>query len=195
MAGTGKTFVSIHKALEDVLRRGNHFKKICIINPTVDVGKEDSLGFLPGPLMEKIELYNESAMFVLNKLLGRDMTLKLITEKKIEFRVMNHLRGLNLEEMYVILDEAQNVSPLQMKTLITRIGDTTKLVIQGDLTQCDKYKDKWEESGFYDIWYRLRDVVGVNFHQFRKNDCVRSGIVSRVLETYNYNGSEIILRD
>lgn len=195
MAGTGKTYVSMHKALEDVLTRGNNFKKICIINPTVDVGREDSLGFLPGTLMDKIELYNDSAFFILNKLVGKDMAKKFIDDKKIEFRVINHLRGVNLEDMYVILDEAQNVSPLQIKTLITRIGDTTKLVIQGDLTQCDKYKENYQRSGFWDAWVRLRDVYGVDFHQFSPEDCIRSGIVKRVLETYEFNGSSIELPD
>jgi phosphate starvation-inducible protein PhoH and related proteins len=195
MAGTGKTFISMYKALEDVLRKGNSFKKICIINPTVDVGKEDSLGFLPGTLMDKIELYNDSAFFILNKLIGKDWAKKFIDDKKIEFRVINHLRGVNLEDMYVILDEAQNVSPLQMKTLITRICDTTKLIIQGDLTQCDKYKEDYRKSGFWDAWVRLGDVDGVEFMQFDKEDVVRSGIVKRVLECYNYNGSSIELPD
>jgi phosphate starvation-inducible protein PhoH and related proteins len=195
LAGTGKTYVSMYKALEDVLRRGNHYKKICIINPTVDVGKEDSLGYLPGTLMDKIELYNDSAFFILNKLIGKDYSRKFIDEHKIEFRVINHLRGVNLEDMYVILDEAQNVSPLQMKTLITRICDTTKLIIQGDLTQCDKYKEDYRKSGFWDAWVRLRDVDGIEFMQFDKEDVVRSGIVRRVLETYNYNGDSIELPD
>ena len=195
MAGTGKTFVSMHKALEDVLRRGNNYKKICIINPTVDVGKEDSLGFLPGTLMDKIELYNDSAFFILNKLVGKDYAKNFVDERKIEFRVINHLRGCNLEDMYVILDEAQNVSPLQIKTLITRIGDTTKLIIQGDLTQCDKYKEDYRKSGFWDAWVRLRDVEGVDFMQFDREDCIRSGIVKRVLETYDFNGNSIELPD
>ena len=195
LAGSGKTFVSLHKALEDMLRRGNNYKKICIINPTVDVGKEDSLGYLPGTLMDKIELYNDSAFYILNKIINKDMTKKFIDDGKIEFRVINHLRGVNLEDMYVILDEAQNVSPLQIKTLVTRIGDTTKLIIQGDLSQCDKYKDDYSRSGFYDVWVRLRDVEGVDFHQFAPEDCIRSGIVKRVLDTYNYNGSAIELPD
>ena len=195
VAGTGKTYVSIHKAIEDVLKRGNNFKKLCIINPTVDVGKEDSLGYLPGNLEEKTALYNDSAFFILNKIIGKDYTKRFIDEGKIDFRVINHLRGVNLEDQYIILDEAQNVSPLQIKTLITRIGDTSKLIIQGDLSQCDKYKDHYQDSGFFDIWCRLRDVEGVDFMQFDREDVVRSGIVKRVLETYNYNGDAIELPD
>ena len=193
MAGTGKTFIGIQKAMEDVLTRGNPYHKLCIINPTVDVGKEDALGFLPGTLMDKITLYNESALWILYQIIGKDQTKKFIDDGKIEFRVINHMRGLNLDHMYIILDEAQNISPLQMKTLLTRLHDSTKLIIQGDLSQCDKYGDNYTRSGFYDIWNRLKDIDGVNYMEFSKKDCVRSGIVSRILQTYNYNGDSIEL--
>ena len=79
--------------------------------------------------------------------------------------------------------------------MITRIGETTKLIIQGDLSQCDKYKNDYQASGFFDIWCRLRDVDGVEFMQFDRDDVVRSGIVKRVLETYDINGSSIDLPD
>jgi len=193
MAGTGKTFISLQKAIEDVVRRNNNYKKVCVINPTVDVGKEDALGFLPGTLMDKIELYNESALWILYKIIGKEQTKKFIDDGKIEFRVINHMRGLNLENMYIILDEAQNISPMQIKTLLTRIHDSCKLIIQGDLSQCDKYGSNYAKSGFYDIWQRLRDVEGVEYMEFSKSDCIRSGIVSRILEKYNYNGDSIEL--
>ena len=193
MAGTGKTFISLQKAIEDVVVRNNSYKKVCIINPTVDVGKEDALGFLPGTLMDKIELYNESALWVLYKIMGKEQTKKFIDDGKIEFRVINHIRGLNFENMYIILDEAQNISPMQVKTLLTRIHDTTKLIIQGDLSQCDKYGANYAKSGFYDVWQRLREVKGVDYMEFSKKDCIRSGIVSRILEKYNYNGDSIEL--
>jgi|TARA_S200002703_G_scaffold68411_1_gene59393 phosphate starvation-inducible PhoH-like protein len=193
MAGTGKTFISLQKAIEDVVRRNNNYKKVCVINPTVDVGKEDALGFLPGTLMDKIELYNESALWILYKIIGKEQTKKFIDDGKIEFRVINHMRGLNLENMYIILDEAQNISPMQIKTLLTRIHDSSKLIIQGDLSQCDKYGSNYAKSGFYDIWQRLRDVEGVEYMEFSKSDCIRSGIVSRILEKYNYNGDSIEL--
>ena len=193
MAGTGKTFISLQKAIEDVVRRNNNYKKVCVINPTVDVGKEDALGFLPGTLMDKIELYNESALWILYKIIGKEQTKKFIDDGKIEFRVINHMRGLNLENMYIVLDEAQNISPMQIKTLLTRIHDSCKLIIQGDLSQCDKYGSNYAKSGFYDIWQRLRDVEGVDYMEFSKSDCIRSGIVSRILEKYNYNGDSIEL--
>jgi phosphate starvation-inducible PhoH-like protein len=171
-----------------LLHRSEPISKIIIINPTVDVGNEDKLGFLPGDLMEKIEVHNESSLFILNKIIGEAETRKLIEKGKIEFRVLNFLRGINFENSYIILDEAQNASPLQLKTLMTRISDDTKLIIQGDLSQTDKYRANgipaYQKSGFYDVWKRMGGVNGVYQIEFTREDCIRSGIVKRVLEQY-----------
>ena len=188
LAGAGKTTISIQKGLEMLLHRSEPISKIIIINPTVDVGNEDKLGFLPGDLMEKIEVHNESSLFILNKIIGEAETRKLIEKGKIEFRVLNFLRGINFENSYIILDEAQNASPLQLKTLMTRISDDTKLIIQGDLSQTDKYRANgipaYQKSGFYDVWKRMGGVRGVYQIEFQREDCIRSGIVKRVLEQY-----------
>ena len=196
LAGAGKTYISIQKGLELLLHKSSPIEKLIIINPTVDVGNEDKLGHLPGDLMEKIEVHNESSLFILNKIIGPVEVKKLIENKKIEFRVMNFLRGINFEKSYIILDEAQNASPLQLKTLITRISDDSKLVIEGDLSQCDKYRDNgapaYTKSGFYDIWRRLAGMKGAYQIEFTAADCIRSGIVKRVLERYELQ-EEIIL--
>lgn len=188
LAGAGKTFISIQKGLELLLHRLSNIEKLIIINPTVDVGNEDKLGHLPGNLMEKIEVHNESSLFIIQKIIGPVETKKLIEQGKIEFRVLNFLRGINFEKSYVILDEAQNASPLQLKTLITRISDDSKLVIEGDLSQCDKYRTNgspaYTKSGFYDVWNRLAGLSGVYQIEFTAADCIRSGIVKRVLERY-----------
>ena len=113
IAGTGKTYVSCYKALQDVLRRGTPYDKLIIINPTVDVGNEDKLGYLPGELSQKIQQYNESTFTILNSIVGKSKANKLIQDGKVEIGVLNFLRGVNLENCYVILDEAQNVSPMQ----------------------------------------------------------------------------------
>ena len=128
IAGTGKTYVSIYKALQDVLRRGTGYDKLIIINPTVDVGNEDKLGFLPGELQAKIQQYNESTFTILDKIIGKARAGKMIQDGKIEIGVLNFLRGTNLENCYVILDEAQNVSPMQMKTIMTRISHKLSLI-------------------------------------------------------------------
>ena len=188
IAGTGKTYVSIYKALQDVLRRGTGYDKLIIINPTVDVGNEDKLGFLPGELSAKIQQYNESTFTILDKIVGRSKAGKMINDGTIEIGVMNFLRGVNLENCYVILDEAQNVSPMQIKTLMTRISDNCKMIIQGDMSQCDKYKNNghsaYEKSGFYDVWFRLKDIEGVEHHAFTREDCIRHPLVKRILKTY-----------
>jgi phosphate starvation-inducible PhoH-like protein len=188
LAGAGKTYISIQKGLEMLLNKGSDIEKLIIINPTVDVGGEDKLGHLPGDLMEKMEVHNESSLFILNKIIGEFETKKLIEKGAIEFKVLNFLRGINIENSYIILDEAQNASPLQLKTLITRISDTSKLIIEGDLSQCDKYRSNgipaYQKSGFYDVWKRLGGVEGIYQIEFSNADCIRSGIVKRVLERY-----------
>ena len=188
IAGTGKTYVSVYKALQDVLRRGTPYKKLIIINPTVDVGNEDKLGFLPGELSAKIQQYNESTFTILDKIIGKARATKMISDGKLEIGVLNFLRGVNLENCYVILDEAQNVTPMQIKSLMTRISDNCKMIIQGDMSQCDKYKTNgatnYEKSGFYDVWFRLKGVKGVNHMAFNREDCVRHPLVKRILKTY-----------
>ena len=188
LSGAGKTYVAIQKGLELLFHKSSPIEKLIIMNPTVDVGGEDKLGFLPGDLMEKIEVHNESALYILDKIIGLAETRRLIAQGKIEFKVLNFLRGNNMEKSYVILDEAQNASPLQLKTLVTRITDDSKLIIQGDLSQCDKYKSNgtpaYQKSGFYDIWKRLAGLKGVYQIEFTKDDCIRSGIVKRILERY-----------
>ena len=188
LAGAGKTYVAIQKGLELLFHKSSPIEKLIIMNPTVDVGGEDKLGFLPGDLMEKIEVHNESALYILDKIIGLAETRRLIAQGKIEFKVLNFLRGNNMEKSYVILDEAQNASPLQLKTVVTRITDDSKLIIQGDLSQCDKYRNNgtpaYQKSGFYDIWKRLAGLKGVYQIEFTKDDCIRSGIVKRILERY-----------
>ena len=188
IAGTGKTYVSIYKALQDILRRGTPYDKLIIINPTVDVGNEDKLGFLPGELQAKIQQYNESTFTILDKIIGKSKAGKMIHDGKIEIGVLNFLRGVNLENCYVILDEAQNVSPMQIKTLMTRISENCKMIIQGDMSQCDKYKingsTAYEKSGFYDAWFRLKGVDGVDHLAFDREDCIRHPLVKRILKTY-----------
>ena len=188
IAGTGKTYVSCYKALQDVLRRGTPYDKLIIINPTVDVGNEDKLGYLPGELSQKIQQYNESTFTILNSIVGKAKANKLIQDGKVEIGVLNFLRGVNLENCYVVLDEAQNVSPMQIKTIMTRISENCKMIIQGDLSQCDKYKTNgvtnYEKSGFYDVWYRLKGVKGVEHMAFNRDDCIRHPLVKRILKTY-----------
>jgi phosphate starvation-inducible protein PhoH and related proteins len=183
VAGVGKTHITLYSALEHIFLKNKPQKKLIIINPTVDVGDESKLGFLPGSLDAKIMNYNESAYYVLCKLMPKNKVDELIAKEKIQFRVLNFLRGVNLEDMVVVLDEAQNASPRQLKTLMTRINDNTKLIIQGDLGQCDKYRD-YKNSGFFDVWGKLWGLRGVDYMEFTPNDVIRSQIVKDVLARY-----------
>lgn len=196
LAGAGKTFVGIQKGIELLYQRNSGIYKMVIINPTVDVGNEDKLGHLPGDLMEKIAYHNESSIGILHKIIGEKETNRLIEIGKLEFKVLNFLRGMNFNNTYVFMDEAQNVSPAQMKTLVTRIADDSKMILCGDLSQCDKFKPNgtpaYQKSGFYDIWKRLSGLEGVYQVEFSKEDCVRSGIVKRILERYDLE-EEILL--
>lgn len=196
LAGAGKTFVGIQKGIELLYQRNSGFFKMVIINPTVDVGNEDKLGHLPGDLMEKIAYHNESSIGILHKIIGEKETTRLIEIGKLEFKVLNFLRGMNFSNTYIFMDEAQNASPAQLKTLVTRIADNSKMVICGDLSQCDKFRANgipaYQKSGFYDIWKRLSGVEGIYQVEFSKEDCVRSGIVKRILERYELE-EEIIL--
>ncbi len=196
LAGAGKTFIGIQKGIELVYQRNSGIYKMVIINPTVDVGNEDKLGHLPGDLMEKIAYHNESSLGILYKIIGEKETQRLIELGKLEFKVLNFLRGLNFNNTYIFMDESQNASPAQLKTLITRISDDSKMVICGDLSQCDKYRTNgapaYTKSGFYDIWKRLSGLEGVYQVEFSKEDCVRSGIVKRILERYELE-EEILL--
>jgi len=139
-------------------------------------------------LDKKIQQYNESTFTILDSIVGKAKAQKLVHDGKVEIGVLNFLRGVNLKNCYVILDEAQNVSPMQIKTLMTRISDGCKMIIQGDMSQCDKYKANglvaYEKSGFYDAWFRLKKVQGVSHHAFTREDCVRHPLVKRILKTY-----------
>lgn len=196
LAGAGKTFIGIQKGIELLYQRNTGIDKMVIINPTVDVGNEDKLGHLPGNLMEKIAYHNESSLGILYKIIGEKETQRLIECGKLEFKVLNFLRGINFSNTYIFMDESQNASPAQLKTLVTRIADDSKMVICGDLSQCDKFRANgvpaYQKSGFYDIWNRLSGVDGVYQVEFSKADCVRSGIVKRILERYDLE-EEIIL--
>jgi phosphate starvation-inducible protein PhoH len=110
------------------------------------------------------------------KIIGEKETTRLIELGKLEFKVLNFLRGMNFNNTYIFMDESQNASPAQLKTLITRIADDSKMVICGDLSQCDKFKANgvpaYQKSGFYDIWKRLSGVEGIYQVEFSKEDCV-----------------------
>ena len=142
LAGAGKTYISIQKGLEMLLNKGSHIEKLIIINPTVDVGGEDKLGHLPGDLMEKMEVHNESSLYILNKIIGEFETKKLIEKGAIEFKVLNFLRGINIENSYMSYKFSLKVEendfiifPSILKHMIEKINsDDLRITIVTDVT-------------------------------------------------------------
>lgn len=177
-AGTGKTFVAAAYAAEQ-LKAGN-IEKIIITRPAIECG--ESFGFLPGELDEKYEPYIQPFRDVLNRRLGKSQVAYFLSHGQIEAKPMSFMRGLNFNDCLVILDEAQNTTPTQMKMFLTRIGDNCKVVIDGDLEQ----RDVSGISGLQDAIYRLKSVASVGFVDFSEADIVRSGICRDIIRAYNY---------
>ncbi|MCM3716867.1 PhoH family protein [Fictibacillus phosphorivorans] len=181
-AGTGKTYLAVVMAV-NALKDGR-IKKIVLTRPAVEAG--ESLGFLPGDLKEKVDPYLRPLYDALHDLLGSEHTERLIERGTIEIAPLAYMRGRTLDESFVILDEAQNTSPEQMKMFLTRLGFGSKMVITGDLTQIDLPRGK--ESGLKVTEKRLEGVNGIDFIYLKQLDVVRHPLVQRIIEAYEtYN--------
>lgn len=181
-AGTGKSYVSIARALELLQNKSNNFQKILIYKPAIEV--EEKHGFLPGDLLEKIAPYVESSLAIVDKLIGKVARERMMNEGIIEIKALAYIRGASIDNSIVIMEEAQNMSPNQMKTLLTRIGENSKFIISGDMDQSDRYSDI-TKSGLFDAMNRLRKVDEIGFYQFQIEDIVRNQIIGKILKYYN----------
>jgi len=181
-AGTGKSYVSIARAIELLQSKENNFEKIIIFKPAVEV--EEKHGFLPGDIMEKIMPYAESSLGIIEKLIGKAARDRMIMDGIIEIKALAYIRGANIDNAIVIMEEAQNMSPNQMKTLLTRIGINSKFIISGDMDQSDRYTNI-KQSGLYDAMNRLRSIEEIGFFEFTANDIVRNPIISKILNLYD----------
>jgi phosphate starvation-inducible protein PhoH and related proteins len=177
-AGTGKTYLAVVMAV-NALKDGK-IKKIVLTRPAVEAG--ESLGFLPGDLKEKVDPYLRPLYDALHDLLGAEHTERLIERGTIEIAPLAYMRGRTLDESFVILDEAQNTTPEQMKMFLTRLGFGSKMVITGDLTQIDLPRGK--ESGLKVTERRLEGVSGIDFIFLNQLDVVRHPLVQRIIEAY-----------
>jgi phosphate starvation-inducible PhoH-like protein len=175
-AGTGKTWFAAARMAERL--RDGEVDKVVITRPAVEAG--ESLGFLPGELDEKFEPYFRPVREAFEDVLGKGFTEYLIKEGRIEARPLALLRGSTLKNADVLLDEAQNTTPGQMKMFLTRIGENARVVVNGDPAQ----KDIPGPSGLMDAVGRLASVRGVGIVRFGREDVVRSGFVMDVLEAY-----------
>lgn len=181
-AGCGKSYLSIIKSLELIQRDGNKYKKIFIITPTVEATK-NSVGFLPGDFTSKVSLFMNSVYRLFDKIIGKEYCDKLIKEGLIEVLGIGYIRGENLDNCVLIVEEAQNISKKEMLTILTRIGENCKMIISGDLLQIDNFKNV-EDSGLYHAMKKLEGVDEISVFVFTNDDIVRNTIISKILEKY-----------
>ncbi|MHA6846086.1 PhoH family protein [Ralstonia syzygii] len=178
-AGTGKTYLAVACAV-DALER-DAVKRIVLTRPAVEAGER--LGFLPGDLAQKVDPYLRPLYDALYDLLGFDKTQKMFERQMIEIAPLAYMRGRTLNHAFIILDEAQNTTPEQMKMFLTRIGFGSKAVITGDTTQIDL--PRGQKSGLVEAQLVLRDVRGVAMTRFSSVDVVRHPLVARIVEAYD----------
>ncbi|EQB35645.1 MULTISPECIES: PhoH family protein [Virgibacillus] len=177
-AGTGKTYLAVVMAVH-ALKNGL-VKRIILTRPAVEAG--ESLGFLPGDLKEKVDPYLRPLYDALHDVLGAEHTIRLIERDTIEIAPLAYMRGRTLDDAFVILDEAQNTTPEQMKMFLTRLGFGSKMVITGDITQIDL--PKGVQSGLHAASHLLNGVKGIGFVYLEQNDVVRHPLVQRIIEAY-----------
>jgi len=177
-AGTGKTYLAVACAV-DALER-DAVKRIILTRPAVEAGER--LGFLPGDLAQKVDPYLRPLYDALYDLLGFDRTQKMFDKQAIEIAPLAYMRGRTLNHAFIILDEAQNTTPEQMKMFLTRIGFGSKAVVTGDVTQVDLQRG--QKSGLIDACQVLKDVRGIAFTQFTSADVVRHPLVGRIVDAY-----------
>ncbi|MDE1943496.1 MAG: PhoH family protein [Betaproteobacteria bacterium] len=177
-AGTGKTYLAVAAAV-DSLERGE-VKRIVLVRPAVEAGER--LGFLPGDLSQKVDPYLRPLYDALYDLMGYERVGRLFERGVIEVAPLAYMRGRTLNHSFIILDEAQNTTPEQMKMFLTRIGFGTKAVITGDVTQIDLHRT--QKSGLIDARNVLQRVEGIAFTIFQAEDVVRHPLVQQVVNAY-----------
>lgn len=177
-AGTGKTYLAVVMAVT-ALKKGL-IKRIVLTRPAVEAG--ESLGFLPGDLKEKVDPYLRPLYDALHDILGTEHTARLLERGTIEVAPLAYMRGRTLEDAYVILDEAQNTTPEQMKMFLTRLGFGSKMIITGDITQVDLPKGK--TSGLAEACETLKDIKGIAFIELKRLDVVRHPLVQKIIQAY-----------
>jgi phosphate starvation-inducible PhoH-like protein len=181
-AGTGKTYQAVACAVSAL--KNNEVEKIIITRPAVEAGER--LGFLPGDLKEKVDPYLTPLYDALDKMIPKDKLKKYLSQNIIEIAPLAYMRGRTLHNSFMILDEAQNSSKMQMKMFLTRLGVTSKAIITGDITQIDL--DKNETSGLIDAIKVLNKIKGIGLVELNEKDVVRHRLVKDIIKAYNKKG-------
>lgn len=184
-AGTGKTYLAVASAVDAMSR--DRVKKIVLVRPAVEAGER--LGFLPGDLNQKVDPYLRPLYDALYDLAGYDTVNKMFERGAIEVAPLAYMRGRTLNQSFIILDEAQNTTPEQMKMFLTRIGFGTKAVITGDVTQIDLQRH--QKSGLVEAQKILKNVKGIAMTHFLSADVVRHPLVQKIINAYeNYESNQ-----
>ena len=183
-AGTGKTFLAVAMAVKAL--RAHEVTRIILTRPAVEAGER--LGFLPGDLQSKIDPYLRPLYDALYEMLGMENCARLMEKMTIEIAPLAYMRGRTLDDCFIILDEAQNTTPEQMKMFLTRLGNGSKAVVTGDLTQTDlPYGQK---SGLAEAVKVLRGIDDIVIHEFSERDVVRHRLVQKIILAYEKYGRE-----
>ncbi|TKJ40507.1 phosphate starvation-inducible protein PhoH [candidate division TA06 bacterium B3_TA06] len=177
-AGTGKTYLAVAKAVEALTN--DQIDRIILTRPAVEAG--ESLGFLPGDLKEKVDPYLRPLYDALSDMIPAERMRRFLDNQVIEIAPLAFMRGRTLSDAYIILDEAQNTTPIQMKMFLTRLGWNSHSIITGDVTQIDLGHS--EQSGLLDARKLLSEIEGVMFIYFDSTDVVRPPLVSAIIEAY-----------
>jgi phosphate starvation-inducible PhoH-like protein len=177
-AGTGKTYLAMAMGVAAVLKQ--EFTRIVLTRPAVEAGEK--LGFLPGDLAEKVNPYLRPLYDALHDMVDFDRARKMLDRGTIEVAPLAFMRGRTLNDSFVILDEAQNTTPEQMKMFLTRLGYGSKAIITGDVTQTDLPAGKI--SGLKEAQHVLKDIAGIEFVRFSERDVVRHRLVQDIITAY-----------
>jgi phosphate starvation-inducible PhoH-like protein len=177
-AGTGKTYLAVAAAVDALARK--RVRRIILARPAVEAG--ESLGFLPGDMQAKVDPYLRPLYDALDEMMPAERMAKALETRTIEIAPLAFMRGRTLGDAFVILDEAQNATNLQMKMFLTRLGVNSKIVITGDKTQIDL--PKREESGLMQVERILHGIEGIAFHYFTDADVVRHRLVRDIIKAY-----------
>lgn len=178
-AGTGKTYTAVALAVKALKER--KVKKIIITRPAVEAG--ENLGFLPGDLKEKIDPYLRPVYDALYDMLHADKLEGYIEKNIVEIAPLAYMRGRTLNDAFILLDEAQNTTPMQIKMFLTRMGPESKMIITGDVSQIDLPRS--QKSGLVDVYKKLRDIKGISFIELDGSDVVRHPLVVEILKAYD----------
>ena len=183
-AGTGKTFLAVSMAVKAL--RAHEVTRIILTRPAVEAGER--LGFLPGDLQQKIDPYLRPLYDALYEMLGMETCARLMEKMTIEIAPLAYMRGRTLDDCFIILDEAQNTTPEQMKMFLTRLGNGSKAVVTGDLTQTDL--PAGQRSGLFEAVKILDGIEDISIHRFSDKDVVRHRLVQQIILAYEKHANE-----